>query len=145
MTEDEFRASTWCSYPRPESVDDQLRAVEKAWTDGRLARGEADGLYFDVAVFGGIDEVLRKMPEAFRVRLLESLMAWATAPLAGIEGSVRVFGGIYSYEVEHDPVKRAQMKAELEARHAAEDAYLVDVVQPRIIAWWMGRLNGEHS
>lgn len=52
---------------------------------------------------------------------------------------MRVFGGIYAYEVEPDPVKRERMKAEVEAEQAAESEFFDTVVRPKIKAWWSQR------
>ncbi len=66
--------------------------------------------------------------------MLEALEGWAKASPS--EKGVRIFGGIYAYELEQDPIKRAAMKAEVEADLAAEDEFFEAVVRPRIRTWW---------
>lgn len=135
MTETEYRDRMWRGIVRPSTIEGQIKAVLEAWTSGNHARGEIDSLYFDVMVFEGF--AVERIPDGFRDRVLESLKAWALAPEEA--KSVRVFGGIYAYEVEPDPVKRAAMKAKVEAEQAAENEFFDTVVRPKIKAWWSTR------
>lgn len=135
LTETEYRDRMWRGIVRPSTVEGQIEAIREAWVGGNFARGEIDSLYFDVMVFEGFP--IDAVPEGFRDRVVESLKAWATAPED--EKGVRIFGGIYAYEVEPDPVKRAAMKAEVEAEEAAESLFFESIVRPRIKSWWSTR------
>ncbi|WP_438016839.1 hypothetical protein WMF18_39585 [Sorangium sp. So ce315] len=119
------------------TVDVCVAAVRARWDEGLITLGEAVDAHLDVAVHKGIDAVLDRLDEAFRRELLEVLEGWA---LAGPSPEIiRIFGGIYSYQREPDPEKAAQMKREVEARHAEEDAYFIGVALPRIRSWWAAR------
>lgn len=119
------------------SLDRRLAAVRVGWDTGALTRGAADKLYFDAAVFDGIDETLSKLDDPWRESLFTTLREWALADPS--EKPIRIFGGIYSYEMESDPEKAAQMRKEVEDRHAEEDAHFMNVILPDIRAWWEAR------
>lgn len=116
------------------TVDVCMAAICAWWDEGSITMGEALDAYLDVAVDKGIDAVLDRLDDTFRHELLQVLKGWA---LAGPDPKIiRIFGGIHSYELEPDPIKAAQMKRDVEARHAEEDAYFVDIALPRIRSWW---------
>lgn len=113
------------------------------WDEGSITMGEALDAYLAVAVDKGIDAVLDRLDETFRYELLQVLEGWA---LAGPNPEiVRIFGGIHRYEHEPDPMKAAQVKRDVEARYAEEDAYFVDIALPRIRSWWATRTGSAMS
>ncbi|WP_441292592.1 hypothetical protein ACSRUE_21315 [Sorangium sp. KYC3313] len=125
------------------TVDVCVATVCARWDEGSITMGEALDAYLDVAVDKGIDAVLDRLDETFRHELLQVLMGWA---LAGPDPKIiRIFGGIYSYEREPDPIKAAQMKRDVEAMHAEEDAYFLDIALPRIRSWWAIRTGSAMS
>ncbi len=99
-----------------------------------LTNGEVDSLYFDAAVFDGFDATLSKLDGPRRDALFETLQSWALADPA--EQPISLSCGIYAYEWEPDLEKAARMRREVEDERAAENAYFMNVIRPRINAWW---------
>lgn len=116
------------------TLDQRLAAIRTGWDRGDLTGGDVQGLCFDAAVYDGISETLSKLDSPWRDRLFDELRHWAVADPT--ERPVRVFFGIYSYEVEPDPEKSARMRREVEAAQRAEDDHFMTVVRPIIDAWW---------
>ena len=116
------------------TVADQVAEVMALWEEGMLARGEVPSRLADLLTATNIDEVWAATPDAWRARLMEHLEG-----LGSGHELMSIFGGIYAYEVEHDPVRRAAMKAEVEREKAARDAYVEQVIRPAVRAWLRGR------
>jgi hypothetical protein len=116
------------------SLDQRLAAVDAGWNQGVLTNGAVDSLYFDAAVFDGFDATLSRLDARRREALFETLQAWALADPA--EQPINLSGAVYAYEWEPDPEKAARMKREVDDAQAAEDAYFMNVIRPRINAWW---------
>jgi hypothetical protein len=116
------------------TVADQVAEVMALWEEGMLARGEVPSRLADLLTATNVDEVWAATPDAWRAKLMEHLQG-----LASDHALMTIFGGIYMYEVESDPVRRAAMKAEVEREQAARDAYVEQVIRPAVRAWLRGR------
>ena len=114
------------------TLDQRLAAIRAGWSSGILTGGDVRELCFDAAIYDGIPETLSKLGGPWRDDLYQSLRHWAEADPS--ERPVRLFFGIYSYEVE--PEKSARMRREVEAAQRAEEDHFMTVVRPRIDAWW---------
>lgn len=116
------------------TLDQRVAAICAGWDRGDLTRNDVLDLCFDAAVYEGISETLAKLGEPWRDDLFTYLQHWALADPD--ERPIHVFGGIYSYEVEPDPEKSAQMRQKVEDAQRAEDDHFMTVVRPLINAWW---------
>jgi hypothetical protein len=136
-----FRDRSWRYLLGPDaataSLDQRLAAVDAGWNQGVLTDGEVDGLYFDAAVFDGFDATLSKLDASRREALFESLRSWALADPA--EQPISLFCGTYAYEWESDPEVAARMRKKVEDERAEESAFFMNVIRPRINAWWAAR------
>ncbi|WP_437681450.1 hypothetical protein [Sorangium sp. So ce131] len=102
-----------------------------SWDDGLLARGEVVSRLIDLLTPANVAEVVAATPDEWRTELVDHLRAISEA-----EGPrVWICGGIYRYESEPDPVRRAEMKAEGERCRAAKEAHFDNVIRPAIRAW----------
>jgi|KBSMisStaDraftv2_1062788.scaffolds.fasta_scaffold2362633_1 hypothetical protein len=112
----------------------QVTEVMALWNDGMLGRGEVAPRLADLLTATNIDEVWAATPDEWRADLLKYLEG-----LAGDGELISISGGIYMYEVEPDPVRRAEMKAEVEREEAARNAYIEQVIVPALRNWLRGR------
>src|SRR4030095_1505913 len=121
----------------PATLERRRRAVQAAWDGGDVPRADVHDLHFDAAVFDGIEETLALLDAPWRDALFARLERWALADPA--ERPLTIFGGIHSYEHEPDPEEAGRQKREVDDRQAASEAYFMNVVRPRIGAWWAAR------
>ena len=113
-----------------QTAADQVAEVMARWDEGMLARGEVPSRLADLLTATNIDEVWAATPDEWRARLMEHLEG-----LGSDQELISIFGGIYAYEAESDPIRRAEMKAEVEREKAARDAYVEQVIRPAVRAW----------
>jgi hypothetical protein len=113
------------------AVEADVRHVIADWDEGRLARGDVLSRLIDLLTATNIDEVVAVVPDEWRQSLVDRLHDISEA-----EGElITVFGGIHSWELERDPVRRAEMQAEIERDRTAERAQFEAVILPTIRAW----------
>jgi hypothetical protein len=110
----------------------EIAAIFVDWKSGELARWAVDNRIFELLTPTNIDEVVAATSGEWQRRLVEHLRG-----IAENEGGppFSVFGGIYMYEVEQDPVRRAEMKAEIEREEDARAARFEETMGPAIRAW----------
>jgi hypothetical protein len=136
-----FRGYPWTEIlkglPEPYSIETLVQALDRYWHSGRISFGEMKGLYFDVAVSMGIEELLSRIGEPWHDEVFEELKGWALADPAA--RPIHVFGGIYAYELEPDPKVREEGCRRVKANEEAEADHFVAVIRPRIDAWWRQR------
>lgn len=120
-----------------------IKEIQDHWAAGNISRGEAKTYYCDyVGESNNISKSLNEIPLDFRSDVYHSLRNTALYPAN--EEVFFVMGGIYAYECESDPIKKAQMKKEVEDREKAKRDYYNNVIRPKIRAWW-AKENKRHN
>lgn len=115
-----------------------IKEIQEHWDLGLISRAEAESAYFDcVAQSDDINKAIEEIPSEFRFRVFYSLRDAALYPED--KEVFFVMGGIYSYELEKDPIKKAQMKKEVDDREKAERDHYNNVIRPKIRSWWAKR------
>ena len=111
-------------------VEAAVANVIASWDDGRVAKGEVVARLTDLLTATNVAEVVAAVPPEWRAPFVDHLRAIAA------EGSlVRIVGGIYSYELEGDAARRAEMMAAIAGQRAAEDARFEAIIRPAIREW----------
>ena len=117
------------------ALEAALDHVSNAWDSGLLSQAEVEGELFDVAVTYGINETLGRAVDrslCWGLMLFRQLVRTATAT----EPPLQMFGGVRRWEIEPDPQVRAELREAAEAAERAESAHFVEVVWPKVKAWW---------
>ena len=119
---------------REPTIADRVAAVIAEWNDGALANGEVTTRIIDLLTAANVAEVVAATPDEWRAELVRQLRD------LGSDGElIFIFGGVYRYELESDPVRRAEMQAEVERERAAENAHFEQVIRPAVRAWLRGQ------
>lgn len=126
------------------ALDSALDRVSRAWDNGHLNQAEVEGALFDVAVTYGINDTLVRVTDR---SLCWGLMLWRyLAHVAeATEAPFQMFGGIRRWEVEPDLQVRAELRAAAEAAERAKETHFVEVVWPKVKAWWAAQPSGAEQ
>ncbi len=119
-------------------IAESLRETFALWEHGALNRGDLEERIFTLATETNIDKVLSRLPAPWADVLLAQLQGWAEGP---DREPLFIFGGIYAYETEPNPLKAAEMRRELEEQQAADVKHFKEVILPIIRTWWAKRTS----
>jgi hypothetical protein len=116
---------------REPTAADHVAAIMALWDEGMLGRCEVASKIIDLLTPTNVDEVVAATPAPWRDDVVERLrdIGESDGPL------LYIVGGVRTWELESDPVRRAEMKAEFERLEAAEDAHFEQTIRPAIRAW----------
>ena len=121
--------------PRPDgrepTIADRVAAILAAWDCGAVTHAEVTNKIYELLTPANIDEVVAATSGEWRDDLVDHLrdIGESEGPL------ITISGGIWAWELERDPVRRAEMLAAHERERAAEAAHFDQVMRPAIRAW----------
>lgn len=113
------------------TLESELARILQNYDEGFLSKGTVISELVELAGTTDVDAVVFGTPAFLRGKLIENLKEFAE-----YEGPYfSIFGGIWDFELEHDPVRRRQKleayrKAQLEEKKRFET-----IIRPRIRAW----------